>query len=236
MAALIQEISKNVVESAGSDYHTNTSFGLPGNLGGHAKFCNTNYTVDIRVYDDLSVQCRTHGNFHCGSVLANHYPSILYVNKDDWNWKYTDGALVAPASAISMASARIDATSTVYDWTFDSGWKSIGKLTDFHGSDQGTDGYLYVSGTGTYSVDDPLYPDPERITIPGFLKYLGYFPWSRYQDGAFKSCNRNGGHLGMWNGSIWRDVRNNEKDPSVDKAHYYRSGAWHSCPKIGTGA
>ena len=236
MPTLIQEVSKHVVESSGSDFRTNTSFGLPGNNGGHAKFCNTDYTVTVRVYDDLSVTCRVAGTFHCPSVLANIYESILKVCPDNWVWKLAGGHLTAPANAITMATATIDASSTVYTWTFDSGFKAIGSLSKFHGSDTGTDGYLYVSGTGTYVVDDPVYPDPERITVPGFLKYLGYFPWSRYQDGQFKSCNRTSGHLGKRNGSIWRDVRNNEKDHSVDQAHYYKSGAWVFCPKTGTGA
>lgn len=233
MAALIQETSAHVVESAGSDYRSPTSFGLPGYGTGRAKFTNTDYTVYVRVYEDLSVQVRCAGTFTCPDVLANYYPSILVTNPSAFSFSVSGGHLSYPASASVMAEANIDANSGAYTWTFDSGWKDAGKLTDYGGSDTGTDGYIYVGGTGTYQLDDPVYPTPVRVTVPGFLKYLGFYPWARYGDGVYKSCNRTGGSLTLRRGSIWRDVRNNDKDHSVDQAHYRQGNAWVHCKEIG---
>lgn len=242
MAEVVQELTKHVEESSGSDFRTNTSFGLPGYGTGHAKFCNTNYDVQLRVYDDLSVQCRVHGQFTCPNVLNNHYDSVLVICPAAWKWSYSSGHIVIPDKGTQMASARITvgtgvegSGSSSYTWDFDSGWKSIGKLTDFGGSDTGVDGSVWVSGTCTYEVTDPVYPTPVKVTVPGFLRYLGFHPWARYQDGQFKSCNRTGGNLQIYKGSAYRDIYNSERDSSVDQAHYYKSGAWASCPKIGTG-
>lgn len=234
MAALIQETSAHVVESAGSDYRSPTSFGLPGYGTGRAKFTNTDYTVYVRVYEDLSVQVRCAGTFTCPDVLANDYPSILVTNPANFAFSVSGGHLSYPSSASVMAEADIDANSSSYTWGFDSGWKAAGKLTDYGGSDTGTDGYIYVGGTGTYQLDDPVYPTPVRVTVPGFLKYLGFYPWARYGDGAYKSCNRAGGSLTLRKDGIWRDVRNNDKDHSVDQAHYRAGGAWQSCKEIGS--
>lgn len=240
MAALIQETSAHVVESAGSDYHSPTSFGLPGYGTGHAKFANTDYTVYVRVYEDLSVQVRCAGTFSCSYVLSNNYPSILVTNPSNFSFSISGGHLTYPSSASVMAEARIvvgteiDETHGAYTWTFDSGWSAAGQLTDYGGTDTGTDGYIYVGGTGTYQLDEPVYPSPVRVTVPGFLKYLGFYPWARYGDGTYKSCNRNGGSLTLRKDGIWRDVRNNDRDHSVDQAHYRANDAWLSCKEIGT--
>lgn len=244
MADIVQKISTHVVEDSGADFRNNTSFGLPGYGTGRAKFMDTDYYVDIHVYDDRTVQARLHGNFHGDSVLNGSYPSILLVNPNSWSWSYANNRPVIPASAkqvaynpdIIVGSGVEGSGSSTYDWTFDSGWVAIGNLSDFHGSDEGQDGYLYVSGTATYRVDDPVYPVPVRIPIPGFLKYLGYYPWCRYQDGAFKSCNRVGGRLAAHKGSTWSDILNNDRNHSLDQAHYYSGGQWVRAPKIGAGA
>ena len=65
------------------------------------------------------------------------------------------------------------------------------------------------------------------------MKYLGYYPWARYQDAKWKSCNRDGGSLTLRRSGEWGDVRNSERDHSVDRAHFYGGNKWNSCLEIG---
>lgn len=240
MAELVQELSVPVRENAGSNYRTPTSFGLPGYGTGRAKYCHTNYTIGIRVYDDLSVQARINGSF-TSIVLKANYPVAFVLNPSDFRFSLSDSNLTYPSTATLMGSAIIDVDSggsgtgetTEFVWNLDSGWKNVGHLWDFGASDTGLDGYLWVGGTGTYTLTDPVYPVPVRITVPGFLKYLGYYPWARYGDGKYKSCNRDGGSLMQVHSGAYADVRNSERDHSVDRAFYYGGGKWNSCLEIG---
>lgn len=240
MAELVQEISVKVKEDAGSSYGNATSFGLPGQGTGHAKYVNTDYTVGVRVYDDLSVQLRINGSF-TATVLKNVYRVAFVANPSDFRFSLSGGSLHYPDSATVMQTGAVDVDSKnagtgemgTFDWTFDSGWKACGHLWDFGASDQGLDGYLWVGGTGLYAVDDPVYPVPVRVTVPGFMKYLGYYPWARYGDGMYRSCNRDGGSLMQVRSGAYADVRNSERDHSVDRAFYYSGGKWNSCLEIG---
>ena len=240
MAELVQELSVHVQESAGSDYRTPTSFGLPGYGTGRAKYANTDYTVALRIYDDLSVSARVNGSF-TSNVLKNLYPVTFVLNPKAFTFTTQDKHIHWPSTATEMSSADIDVGSgesesgetAEFKWNIDSGWKGVGHLWDFGASDTGLDGYLWVGGTGTYTLDDPVYPTPVRITVPGFMRYLGYYPWARYGDGAYKSCNRDGGSLMQVRGGTYADVRNSERDHSVDRAFYYGGGKWNSCLEIG---
>jgi hypothetical protein len=240
MAELVQELSVPVREDAGGDYRNPTSFGLPGYGTGHAKYCHTNYTIGIHVYEDLSVQTRINGSFTC-NVLKADYPVAFVLNPSDFRFTLSGSNLTYPSTATLMGSTIINVdpggsgTGETADfvWNLDSGWKNVGHLWDFGASDTGLDGYLWVGGTGTYTVTDPVYPVPVRITVPGFLKYLGYYPWARYGDGKYKSCNRAGGSLMQVRAGAYADVRNSERDHSVDRAFYYTGGKWNSCLEIG---
>ena len=244
MANIVQEISVHVVEDSGTSsagaVGKPTSIGLPGSGGQAPRYCNTNYYVDVRVYDDLGVSVRLHGNANAANIIAGDYHTIIVQAPHSGSWSYTGSTLVRPSGSRDMASATVWTNPATgrgdYNWDFDSGWQSAGKLTDYGGNDENTDGYMYISGTCDYTVTNPIYPAPVRITVPGFLKFLGYFPWERFQDNEYKSCNRSGGHLGLGNGSIWRDIRNNDRDHSADKAHYYKGSKWVRAPKIGAGA
>ncbi len=237
MANLVDEIEVHIQESAGSDYRSNTSFGLAGQGTGRAKFCDTDYYQQVRVYDDLSVQLRSHGRLYCPSVLPAIYDCQWATCPQDFSWVLDDTSHLQPSSSLAARPIRnhsVDATSTVFDWPdMDTGWYEAGHLWDYGASDTGTDGYMWVSGTTEYRVDDPVAPVPVRVTVPGFMRYMGYYPWARCIDGTYKSCNRDGGSLTVRRSGSWGDCRNNEKDHSVDKAHYYTGGTWKYCPEIG---
>lgn len=85
MAELVQELSVHVQENAGGDYRNPTSFGLPGRGTGRAKYANTNYNIDVRVYDDLSVQARVSGSL-VSNVLKNRYSTIFVLNPSDFRF------------------------------------------------------------------------------------------------------------------------------------------------------
>ena len=114
-----------------------------------------------------------------------------------------------------------------------SGYQYVGLLTSFHGNDQNQDGYLYIGGTGTYQLDDPLYPDPMRITVPGFLAFLDYFPWAIRKSGSWMSCNRSGGSLTIRKSGSWRDVKNIATGTGDNKAFYRQGSNWAVAPEIG---
>lgn len=241
MAELVQELNVHVQENAGGDYRTATSFGLPGRGTGRAKYANTDYDIGVRVYDDLSVQARVNGSF-VSNVLKNRYSVIFLLNPSDFRFSSGNNSKPSyPGTATVMGATDIDVDSggagsgetAEFRWNIDSGWKACGHLWDFGASDTGVDGYLWVGGTGDYPVNDPVYPVPVKITVPGFMKYLGYYPWARYQDAKWKSCNRDGGSLTLRRSGEWGDVRNSERDHSVDRAHFYGGNKWNSCLEIG---
>lgn len=113
------------------------------------------------------------------------------------------------------------------------GYRYCGKLTEFEASDTGDDGFIYLGGTGTYSVNDPIYPNPVKIKVPGFMRYLDYYPWAIRKSSKWMSCNRSGGSLTIRKSGSWRDVKNVEIGEGSNDA-YYRSGTnWKVAPKIG---
>ena len=113
------------------------------------------------------------------------------------------------------------------------GYKLVGSLTDFHGNDQNQDGYIYLSGTGSYQMDNPTYPDPVRITIPGFLAYLDYYPFAVLKSGSWKSCNREGGSTTIRKSGAWRDVKNVAVGTGDNHAFIRDGSSWTAAPEIG---
>ena len=238
MTALVKTYTQAVNQAAGSPP---TCFGLPGNSGGNAAWMNVALTLTVYVYDNYDVAVKATGTISKSYLFAADYPSILVVNASDWAWSYSGGSIVVPSSAGTLASDTIVVANEgsgrgTYTWNIDTGVVPCGKLQDFGGTGTGTDGILYLSGTGTYSVNDPIYPTPIAITIPGFLEYIGYFPWARMQDGVWKSCNREGGRLYRRAGGAWTDRKNTEQGSESDKVFYRTGGTWKKCPKIGVSA
>ena len=112
------------------------------------------------------------------------------------------------------------------------GFRYAGQLTEFGASTSDVDGLMYVSGTGTYDMTNPVYPDPVAITVPGFLEYLDYFPFAVNHDG-WASCNRAGGHTQQFANGAWVDRKNVAQGTGTNHAHYWDGGAWKLCPEIG---
>lgn len=109
----------------------------------------------------------------------------------------------------------------------------MGLLSDFGASTAGDDGYMYVGGTGTYDATDPIYPDPVRITVPGIMQYLDYYPFAVHHGSTWDSCNRDGGHTQVFRNSAWNDVKNVAVGEGTNAAHYFNEADWVVCPEIG---
>lgn len=219
-----------------------TCFALPGAGGIAASWSNTNFDVHVAVYDDLSVYVGLNGNVN-DSVVPNTYPVKMCVDENDWNWQWSGGELVGPSG--SWKGSVVVGSNRSFVWNFScgspnadnsngagSGYVYVGQLDTFHGSSTGQDGYLYLSGTGAYEVDDPIYPDPVRITIPGFMQYLDYFPWAT-QDNGWKSCNRTGGFVQSYKDGSWQDRKNVAVGTGNNTVYRYDGSAWQVCPEIG---
>ena len=218
-----------------------TCFGLPGLGGVKASWSNCAFTVHVAVYDDLNVYVGLNGAI-TDTVIASNYPVRMCVSPHDWDWHYTGTELVGPASAWN---ATIDANNRNFRWAFSCGdpaadnasgagpgYIHVGKLTDFGGSESNQDGYLFVGGTGSYTVNDPIYPDPVRVTVPGFLRYLDYFPGARRIGSDWKSCNRSGGYLQKHAGG-WVNRKNVAAGSGSNTVFVYKDG-WKTAPEIGS--
>lgn len=111
-----------------------------------------------------------------------------------------------------------------------SGWKLIGHLSDFGAGPDGVNGQVWISGTGTYSLDDIVGPIPVAVTVPGFIvKPVDYYPFA-IRKGSWASANREGGCTQIRKTS-WRDAKNSEGDGT--NAAFNRSGGnWVKAPKL----
>lgn len=239
MAGLRGHVAVNVNQSASNPP---TCFALPGNQGVNPSWSNVALTVHVAVYDNLRVYVGLNGNVN-DTVVANIYPSKVCVDENDWAWRYEGGQLVGPSASWS---AEVDATSGTFLWNFTcgnpasddsggagSGYVYVGTLDQFHGSDTNQDGYLYLSGTGSYPVDSPIYPDPVRITVPGFMRFLDYYPFAVSHGGSWDSCNRTGGFTQQFVNGAWQDRKNVAAGSGTNHAWHWNGSSWVLCPEIG---
>lgn len=226
------------------DRNTGVScFGLPGQ-GRPPALCNCDFTVHVAVYDDGSVYVGLAGNVNQNTIVSATYPVKMCVSPDSWSWYVgSDGTLQGPNG--SWADSIKVGSDKNFVWNFSCGDPSqtspagggyvyVGDIRSFHGDTSGHDGYLYLSGTGTYTVTSPTYPTPVQITIPSFNDYINpdYFPWAIYKGGNWLSCNRSGGYVQKLQNGAWTNKKNSLNDGTVK---YFNGSTWIICPKIGAG-
>lgn len=222
-----------------------TCFGLPGQGGDAAVLCDVSLTVHVAVYD-TNVYVGLNGSVNRNDIIVPAtYPVRMCVSPTNWNWTWDGTSLIGPSGAFNDAIAvTADSGSTLGDfaWNFTcgdpsetepagTGYVLVGTLNQFHGSDTGTDGYLYLGGTGNYDVDDPVYPTPVRIGVPGFKAFLDYFPWASYSGSTWQSCNRTGGFVQSYSNNAWTNQKNSTDGTGT--VYYYDGSNWVICPLIG---
>lgn len=222
-----------------------TIFGLPGQGTGNSTYLNVDLDGTMKVYDDGTVRMDVSGRIWHDLLLSNDYPVILVVCPHDWNWTWNSDDANVPSGGhvISRAIVNVPQTTNAdgrwrgdFEWNINVSNVDLGDLEDYAASRQGTDGAAWFSGTGDYYVNDPIAPDPMKITIPGFLEYLDYYPFAVYAGGSWKSANRDGGDTKVYVGSSWRDVKNVEAGTGTDQGQWYNGSSWQKAPKIGKGA
>lgn len=117
------------------------------------------------------------------------------------------------------------------------GYKYIGKLSQFGADSSGKNGAVYIGGTGTYAMNDPVYPTPFKVTVPGFVTpavtVQKYYPFAIRKSRSWASANRTGGSTTIRKSSSWRDVKNDQDESATDNKGFYRSGGkWVKAPKL----
>lgn len=115
-----------------------------------------------------------------------------------------------------------------------SGYAYIGQLSEFGASSSGENGVVYIGGTGTYQVTNPVYPVPVQVEVPGFVTpavVTDYYPFAIRKSGAMASANRTGGCTRIRKSGEWRDVKNNDSGAKVQGC-IRQGGAWAKAPKF----
>lgn len=208
-------------------------FGLPGSGTGNPVLCDVSLTGQVKVYDDYSVTLSASGTISNPAVLPAAYPVALYVSANDWDFSYQGGSLVVPSGVYMLGATTITVTGSPrgpFTWNISTGDIPIGNLNDFHADTEGGMGVVYFGGTGTYSVDSPIYPTPVPIPVPGFIELRDYFPFATFDGSAWRSCNRAGGFVRDFEGGTWQDRKNGNATNTVLT---FDGSTWQACPRIG---
>ena len=231
------------------DSKPNTCFGLPGSSGRRASYSAVHMDVHVAVLDDGNVHIGFNGGISDWVISDSGYTSAMAVGPSYWTWQNSGGYATAPSGVWTVASADINVPveswdSTVganygtYWWGLSasavsegqafnspSGYFNIGPMSQYGADDNGKNGSLWISGTGTYYNSNPTYPVPIRITIP---RYLGYMPGARRISSSWQACNRSGGSCNRRASGVWATRWNDERSAAVSDNEGLRrvSGAW----------
>lgn len=95
---------------------------------------------------------------------------------------------------------------------------------------------VWIGGCSyNYEVDDPVYPSSIPIYLhaePDLDEQIDYFPWAIRSNDTWRSLNRAGGRLSIYDGSQWRDIKNAAKGTKANGLSY-NGTSWAKSPLIG---
>ena len=240
MPNVVTQVSASINQDASHNYGTGvapTCFGLPGSGTQKASYCTVHLNITCKAMDNGHLYLDCNGSITQKVVANSGYTYTFGCRNADWAWG--GNPLTPPSGYYHIQDGSVD---VVADGT--PGYRGqfqvdinkvnvdLGPLSDWGASITGQDGIIWFSGTGTYTVKDPIYPDPIAITVPGFVQLFDYFPFAVRKGGVWKSCNRSGGGSYIRKGGSWRDLKNSNGTGESD-AYYRSGGSWIKTPKIG---
>lgn len=235
MPAVEEQVTVSINQSSSNPP---TCFALPGNDGAAASWSNVNGTVTLKAMDNehLYMDCDI---TITDNVIVNNYPVIFGCRPTTWSWSWGGTSVNVPSGFVQISSATVPVTGSGkgdFTWRITRSNIDLGNISDWGANVDGDDGVLYISGTGNYNVNDPIYPTPYKLVVPGFVKLLDYYPFAVRKGGGWSSCNRQGGGSYIRKGGSWRDLKNARVD-SIDSDAFSRSGSsWIKTPLIGSGS
>jgi len=245
MAALIGTQVEPVNTGKYGDKEARSCFGLAGlNYGGggipvHAAYCETAFNINLAIDANLHVWAALSGGYiRQVDILNNVYtchigcsPNSFTPTKDSVGTRLkswtTDTTGSSPEGTVRVPW-RQDFPAVAVP-TDDSqlkglGYVDLGHISRFHWVEGTQDGYLYVGGTTTYEVTDPIYPQAYRITLPGFKRFYDYYPCAVREGASWKSCNRQGGNVQIRKTGKWAACKNFFGDPNPADTVFIRKG------------
>lgn len=235
MPAVEEQISVSINQS-----NTNppTCFALPGAIGADASWSNVNGSITLKAMDNehLYMDCDL---TITDSVLVESYPVIFGCRNEDWEWSYGSSSINIPSGFVTLATDTIVVTGSGrgdFRWPIKKTNVDLGLLSKWGANIEGDDGVMWISGTGTYNISDPIYPDPYKLVVPGFTKLFDYYPFAVRKGGEWMSCNRTGGGSFTRKGGSWRDLKNSRMDDASSDAFYRSGSSWPRTPLIGSGS
>lgn len=255
-------LRKERVEIVHAERTEGSSFALPGSGATPVYLGTDYWVEVVVLDGFETYAAITSGNVYANHILVgSSYTVGAWMSASTWTWTYSSGKPVAGSGAIEVASATIgvtantgtngDSTHGYFDWGFpiidtsslveggdttpealtNLGFHDMGQLSGFEGDGSGT-AYIYISGIGTYSVTNPIYPTPARIAIPRVRQVieLDYYPWARLDDDAWSSYNNSDRSLTRLPDTA---LTNLASDASQSHVLYLDGGSWQIMPKLG---
>lgn len=240
MPNVVAQVTASINQDASQNYGTGvppTCFGLPGAGGLQASYCTVHLNITCKAMDNGHLYLDCNGTITQKVVAATSYTYTFGCRNADWAWGGNPltpplGYRTIQDGSVNVVSDGTPGNRGQFTITINKTNIDLGPLSDWGASITGDDGVIWFSGTGTYTVNDPIYPDPVSITVPGFIQLFDYFPFAVLKSGVWKSCNRSGGGSYVRKSGSWRDLKNSNGDSESD-AHYRSGSTWIKTPKIG---
>lgn len=242
-----------------------SAFGLPGkNLP--AAYCRCELQVRIAVMSlnnsNSPGRCYVNvgGTIRQNTIYGTNFPSFLCVrqssftaqpnnrtgqvksatitksaNPGTYNWNLGSiSAATAPGASVTT-NAQLDA------FMANQGYVYVGMLQSFGWVSGGNSGYLWIGGTASYPITNPIYPPAVRIEMPNIKQLLEqpYFPGAVLGSGnTWQSCNRSGGSNRIYASGAWRNVQCMENTASSPQQAFRNTSASATirCAKMGSGS
>lgn len=229
MPDIVTEVTQKITQTG-----SGTCFALPGQnaTGTH---CNVSLTAHVGVDTSHDIWVWFGGQITHERILNGEYPVVLIASRSDFSFSYSGGRLTWSGDSIECASTTVwvgtdvDPTHGRFVWDFGGGsaWTRIGNVSEM-------DGTFWIGGTATYSVTNPVYPDPTPIQITDWEELINYFPCAVRSGSDWLSCNRTGGNVQRREAGVWVDKKNTENgDPNTNAVFARQGGVWVAQQEVG---